>query len=107
MQMDSDPALQDTPEGAADLDGDGSPAAFVAGVVLGALLGAGIALMLAPDAGPRTRRKVGRRMRSLGDRALEELDDATREQRRNLRREVGRRRKRLERRWRDSVSDRF
>lgn len=107
MQMDNDLDAQESPSGIMPLEGDGSPAAFVAGIAIGALLGAGIALMLAPDAGPRTRKKVGRRVRSMSDRALEELEEATREQRRSLRRGVGRKRKRLERRFRDAVSDRF
>lgn len=102
MEMDSDPAARDVSAGPA-MDGDGTPAAFVAGMVLGAVVGAGIALLLAPDAGPRTRRKVGRRMRSLGDRAREELDDATRDQRRRMKR----RRRKLERQIREAVSDRF
>lgn len=84
-----------------------SPGAFIAGMVLGAVLGAGVALMLAPEPGTRTRRRLGRRVRSLGDRAREEFDDATREPRRKLRRDVGRGRKRLKRRFRDAVSDRF
>jgi gas vesicle protein len=106
MEMETDR----TPESEAldaGLEGSGSPGAFIAGVVLGAFLGAGVALLLAPDSGPRTRRRLGRGVRSFGDRAIEELDDATREQRRRLRREAGRKRKRLERRFRDAVSDRF
>jgi gas vesicle protein len=107
MDMADDRVPQDDPVGGGDFEAEGSTGAFVAGVVLGALLGAGVALMLAPDTGPHTRRKLGRRVRSFSDRAVEELDDATREKRRRLRRDVGRKRKRLERRFRDAISDRF
>ena len=106
MEMETDRTPDNEPLDAG-LDESGSPGAFMAGVVLGALLGAGVALLLAPDAGPRTRRRLGRGVRSLSDRAIEELDDATRDKRRRLRREAGRKRKRLERRFRDVVSDRF
>ena len=107
MDMHSEMDQQDPGSDEMQLEADAGAGGFVAGVVLGALLGAGIALFLAPDSGPRTRRKVGRRVRSLSDRAVEELDDATRSQRRRLRRDVGRKRKRLERRFRDAISDRF
>lgn len=110
MDMETDRGLRDDePAGGArmEMDEEGSTGAFVAGVVLGALLGAGVALMLAPESGPRTRRRLGRGVRAFGDRAVEELDDVTRAQRRRLRRDVGKRRKRLERRLRDALSDRF
>jgi len=65
---------------------------FVAGVVLGALIGAGIALLVAPVSGAVTRRRLGVRARELGDRAREGLEEATHRARRDLLR----RRKRLQ-----------
>jgi hypothetical protein len=47
---------------------------FAAGVVFGALLGAGIALMLAPDRGDKTRRRLRRRLERLREDAGEGLE---------------------------------
>jgi gas vesicle protein len=44
-------------------NGGMSPRGFAAGLLLGAVLGAGIALLLAPDRGSRTRRELTRRLR--------------------------------------------
>lgn len=49
---------------------------FITGAVAGALLGAGIALLLAPRSGARTRRRIARRAEDLGDTARERLEDA-------------------------------
>jgi gas vesicle protein len=38
---------------------------FAVGVIFGAFLGAGIALLFAPDRGDKTRRRLRRRLRSL------------------------------------------
>ena len=46
---------------------------FMAGVLLGAVLGAGIALLLAPEAGHHTRRRLGRQLRTLRKDARQKL----------------------------------
>jgi gas vesicle protein len=54
------------------------PAGFAAGLVVGALLGASIALLYAPDRGDRTRRAVRRRLERLREDAAEGLGRAGR-----------------------------
>ena len=49
-------------------DSTGSRSGFVALTVLAAALGAGAALLLAPEEGAETRRRVGRRIRTIGGR---------------------------------------
>jgi gas vesicle protein len=61
-------------------------AGFIAGVLFGAFLGAGFALLLAPDRGEKTRGKLRRRMRSLRDDAREGIDRAGSATRKELRR---------------------
>lgn len=65
---------------------DDSPAAerggFVALAVLAAALGAGAAVLLAPDEGGETRRRVGRGLRSLGGDAADTVAQLRREIRR-------------------------
>lgn len=70
---------------------------FVGGLVLGALIGAGIALLVAPERGRALRQKLARRIRSAGDEIRDDLDglrDATARRlarrRRRLRRRLGR-----------------
>ena len=43
-----------------DYDQEASSVRFVAGFLLGAIVGAGIALLAAPEAGMRTRRRIRR-----------------------------------------------
>jgi gas vesicle protein len=66
-------------------------AGFLVGVVFGAFLGAGIAMVLAPDRGNKTRRRLRRRMQLLREGALESLDQAGS----RTRKEFGRRKRRL------------
>ena len=54
------------------------PGGFAAGLVVGALLGASVALMFAPERGDRTRRAVRRRLEHLRDEAAEGLGRAGR-----------------------------
>jgi hypothetical protein len=61
---------------------------FIAGVMLGAVVGAGIALLFAPARGDRLRRRLGKSGRALRERARDELEDAAR----RARREIARRR---------------
>lgn len=76
-------------------DGAGSALGFFAGLLIGAVLGAGITLVLAPERGEVTRRRIKERLHDLSEDArdrLEEVrDDAGRElrvQRRRLRRRL-------------------
>jgi hypothetical protein len=70
--------------------GDGGALTFLAGFGLGALLGAGLALLFAPERGSVTRRRLRRRLRDLGadtaDRVGELRHRAERELRRGRRR---------------------
>ena len=62
---------------------------FMAGLAVGALLGAGIALLYAPDRGTNTRRRLGRRIRRLRDQSgqsVEELKAALRKEMRRVKR---------------------
>jgi gas vesicle protein len=79
----------------------GGAGSFAAGIIIGAVLGAGIALLFAPERGDRTRRRLGRGLRRLREEGRERLEDASRE----ARRELARRRRKLER-LRDRVADR-
>jgi gas vesicle protein len=63
-----------------------STAGFVAGVLFGAFLGAGFALLFAPERGEKTRGRLRRRMRSLQDDALEGIDRAGSRTRKELQR---------------------
>jgi gas vesicle protein len=79
-------------------------AEFVAGILVGAVLGAGLALLLAPDRGEKTRGRLRRRMHSLREDAREGIDRAgslTREElrrgKRRFRAELARARERAER----------
>ena len=84
------------------------PAHFVAGMVVGALIGAGIAMLVAPAEGSEIRRRLGRSARELGERAKEGLDEAAHRARRDLvrrRRRLQARLDRLAEEARDSISD--
>jgi gas vesicle protein len=65
---------------------------FAVGVVFGAFLGAGIALLFAPERGDKTRRRLRHRLRSLRDEAGQQLERAGKRTGRDLLR----RRRRLE-----------
>ncbi len=69
---------------------------FAAGLALGIALGAGAALLMAPNSGAETRRALVRRSRSVGRRSRDAWDDLRDELRNALRnRRRDRRRKRL------------
>jgi gas vesicle protein len=74
---------------------------FVAGVVVGAFIGACIALLVAPARGAVVRRRLGRRARELAERAgeglREEMSDASDRTWRKLKRRRRRLRARLNR----------
>jgi gas vesicle protein len=86
---DIDPTNQFESLDASDASGRGG---FVALAVLAAALGAGAAVLLAPDEGAKTRERVGRGLRSLGGDAAETITQVQREIRR--RRNQSRREKR-------------
>lgn len=80
--------------------GAGRVLAFLGGLVVGALVGAGVALLLAPERGEITRRQVQRRFTDLKEGAREQFEGA-REQledwRDDAHRELRRQRRRLRR----------
>jgi hypothetical protein len=59
-------------------------AGFVTGMLIGALVGAGVALLFAPARGDRLRRRLGRGARHLGDRARHGIEHAARRARRGI-----------------------
>ena len=61
-------------------------AGFMAGILFGAFLGAGFALLLAPERGEKIRGRLKRRVRSLRDVAREGIDRAGNATRKELRR---------------------
>jgi gas vesicle protein len=65
---------------------------FAVGVIFGAFLGAGIALLFAPERGDKTRRRLRQRLRSLREEAGDQLERAGKRTGRDLLR----RRRRLE-----------
>ena len=58
-----------------EYDQDANAINFVSGFLLGSIVGAGIALLTAPDAGNRTRRKIRRVAGGPKDSATDQLDD--------------------------------
>lgn len=61
---------------------------FLTGLGIGALLGAGAALLYAPESGDITRHRLRRQFRALRDDAADELRDRTRHARRELQRRL-------------------
>ena len=58
-----------------EYDQDANATNFIAGFVLGAVVGAGVALLMAPEAGNRTRRTIRRVAGELKESATDQLDD--------------------------------
>ncbi len=54
---------------------DASAVSFVSGFILGAVLGAGIALLTAPESGGRTRRRIHRVATDAKESAGDQLED--------------------------------
>ncbi|MDT8435846.1 MAG: YtxH domain-containing protein [Gemmatimonadota bacterium] len=82
---------------------------FLAGLTLGALIGTGAALLLAPQSGERTRRQLARRAEDLTDDARDALDDVRDDARRlasRTRKDVRRRAEDVRRRA-DRTGDRL
>lgn len=55
---------------------------FLAGAAVGALVGAGVALLYAPHSGRRTRGKIRRKAEDLAEQAEEKVEDAREDARR-------------------------
>jgi gas vesicle protein len=71
---------EDAREGRMDREGgNGGIRTFAAGLLIGALVGAGIALLVAPSSGEETRRVIARRARRLAVDARERYEDARHE----------------------------
>lgn len=60
---------------------------FAAGILLGAALGASVAVLFAPDKGSRTRRRIGARLRDLRENAEEKIEDVREDAGRTLTRQ--------------------
>lgn len=61
---------------------------FIAGIALGTLIGAGVALLMAPQSGERTRRRIARAAEDLGDTTRERFEDASEDVRRRAQRAI-------------------
>ena len=89
-----------------DEEGEVTPAqasglvGFIGGVIVGALIGAGVALLIAPERGAVTRRRIRQKLEHASDEAMDRLEDIKDDAGRRLRR--GRRRVR---RLRTRVAD--
>ncbi len=60
-------------------EGNSGVRTFAAGLLIGALVGAGIALLVAPSSGEETRRVIARRARRLAQDARDRYDEARHE----------------------------
>ena len=54
---------------------DTASVSFVAGLIVGVAVGAGLTLLLAPQSGRRTRRHLARRVEDVTDEAVDRWDD--------------------------------
>ena len=58
-----------------EYDSDAQVLNFVSGLVLGAVIGAGIALLMAPEPGRKTRRRIQKGAEVLGTQATDRWDE--------------------------------
>ena len=58
-----------------DSERDRQAASFVSGLLLGAIIGAGVAMLTTPQPGRRTRKRIRRVARRIGGSAGDRLDD--------------------------------
>ena len=88
---------EDMDEEMAEREGGGTSgiAGVAVGLMVGAVLGAGVALLYAPERGDKTRRQLKRRIQKLRDEAESGLDRAGARAAR-VRDELNRRRRKLE-----------
>ena len=61
---------------------------FIAGIALGTLIGAGVALLIAPQSGERTRRRIVRAAEDIGDTTRDRFEDASDDVKRRARRAI-------------------
>lgn len=64
-----------TLENEMEFEQDTNAVSFMSGLILGAVLGAGIALLTAPDSGNRTRRRIRRVATDAKESAGDQLED--------------------------------
>jgi hypothetical protein len=83
LRDDAGDAIADEIDAASTGRGGGG-GGFVTGLVVGALLGAGIALLFAPDAGDVTRERLGRQLRDFRKEGGARVERATRRGRRGM-----------------------
>ena len=97
LDLVEDEAQDDELEEIVEAEGAISIVGFLSGLVLGALAGAGIALLLAPERGDVTRRRIRKKFRDVSTDAREQFDDWKDDAGRELKRRQRQVRKRLER----------
>ena len=61
---------------------------FIAGLAIGTLIGAGVALLLAPQSGERTRKKIARAAEDLSDNTRDRIETASEDVRRRAQRAI-------------------
>ena len=71
---------------------------FATGIIVGALVGAGVMLLSAPDRGEVTRRRIGRRFRDIQEDARGHIEDMGEEAGHQIQRQRRRLKRRLRRR---------
>jgi gas vesicle protein len=58
-------------------DDESATVSFFSGLIVGAAIGAGLALLLAPQSGKRTRRRLVRSVEGLADSATDQWEDVS------------------------------
>jgi len=86
---------QEELEALAEHDSAGGLVGFIGGLLVGALIGAGVAFLFAPERGDVTRRRLRSRIRDVSGDAREQFDDW----RDGAERELRRRQRQLRRRF--------
>lgn len=81
-ELEDDEDLEEMYEG----EGTSGIAGFIGGLMLGAMLGAGIALLIAPERGDVTRRRLRNRFQDVAEDARDQFDDWRDSAERELRR---------------------
>jgi gas vesicle protein len=95
--METEESLDESSNDIEATDSSKGPGGFAAGLLFGVVLGAGLALLFAPEQGQKTRGRLRRGMRSLGEEAREGIDRAGARTRKELLRQKRRLRAELER----------
>jgi gas vesicle protein len=58
-------------------DDESATVSFLSGLIVGVAIGAGLALLLAPQSGKRTRRRLARSVEGIADTATDQWGDVT------------------------------